>query len=116
MNNIDNIMNTTKFTNLNSICSQIEAMTQNNQIEVLRILSKHKDIILNENKNGIYINLTEIENTVINELSSYIQYINEQESNLNVMELQKQQFKNIYFSKDNKDKTGKCSNNYESSS
>jgi len=105
-----------KYENLTLICEQIEGMTQNNQIEVLRILSKHKDIILNENKNGIYVNSTEVNNTIINELSSYIQYINEQESNLNVMELQKQQFKNIYFSKDNKDKTGKYINNESSSS
>ncbi len=103
------------YTNLISMCQQIESMSQNNQIEVLRILSKHKDIILNENKNGIYVNLTEVDHKVSEELSSYISYINTQEMNLNVMELQKEQFKNIYFTKDNKDKTGKYVN-YESTS
>ena len=84
------------------ICKKIESMTQFNQIEILKIINNHKDIILNENKNGIYINLTEISIEVINELSDYINYINTQEINLNIIETQKEEFKNTYFTKDNK--------------
>ena len=86
-----------------TICKQIESMPQVNQIEVLKIISKHKDIILNENKNGIYINLTDVNSIVILQLVEYINYINTQEINLNIDETQKAQFKNIYFMKDNKD-------------
>ena len=85
------------------ICKQIESMHHVNQIEVLKIISKHKEIILNENKNGIYINLTDVNSIVILELIEYINYINTQEMNLNIDETQKTQFKNIYFMKDNKD-------------
>ena len=84
------------------ICKKIESMPQFNQIEILKIFSKHKDIILNENKNGIHINLTEINPVVINELNEYINYINAQELNLNIVETQKEEFKNTYFTKDNK--------------
>ena len=84
------------------ICKKIESMPQFNQIEILKIFSKHKDIILNENKNGIHINLTEINPEVINELTNYINYINAQEMNLNIIESQKEEFKNTYFTKDNK--------------
>ena len=80
-----------------TICKQIESMPQVNQIEVLKIISKHKDIILNENKNGIYINLTDVNSIVILQLVEYINYINTQEINLNIDETQKAQFKNIYF-------------------
>ena len=87
---------------LTNICKKIEAMPQFNQIEILKIISKHKEIILNENKNGIHINLTEINSIVIDELCDYINYINAQEMNLNIVEAQKEEFKNTYFTKDNK--------------
>ena len=87
---------------LTTICKKIEAMPQFNQIEILKIISKHKEIILNENKNGIHINLTEISSIVIDELCDYINYINAQELNLNIIEAQKEEFKNTYFTKDNK--------------
>jgi hypothetical protein len=85
-----------------NICKKIETMPQFNQIEILKIISKHKDIILNENKNGIHINLTEISLKVIDELCEYINYINAQEMNLNIVEAQKEEFKNTYFTKDTK--------------
>ena len=85
---------------LTTICKKIESMPQYNQIEILKIISKHKEIILNENKNGIHINLTEISSIVIDELCDYINYINAQEMNLNIVEAQKEEFKNTYFTKD----------------
>ena len=41
----------------------------------------------------------------------YINYVNTQECNLNELEKQKEEFKNIYFTKDNKDNIGKSNNN-----
>jgi hypothetical protein len=82
---------------LEMIRLKIEAMPQTNQIEILKIINNHKDIILNENKNGVYINLTEIDDSVINELVEYINYINSQEVHLSVIESQKEVFKNTFF-------------------
>jgi hypothetical protein len=92
-----------------SIRDSIESMTKFNQVEVLRLLNKHKNVILNENKYGVHINLTELSSEIINELKIYMNYVNTQEINLNSIELQKENFKNIYFAKDNKDKDGKNS-------
>jgi hypothetical protein len=89
--------------NLNIIREKIESMTKFNQIEVLRILNKHKNIIINENKYGIHINLSEVNNEIIDELKVYIDYVNTQEINLNEVEKQKEEFKNIYFGKDIKE-------------
>jgi hypothetical protein len=80
-------------------------MSKFNQIEILRILSNHKDVTINENKYGIHINLTELNDTILNELLAYITYVNTQEVELNNIEQQKQTYKNIYFEKDNKDNT-----------
>ena len=103
---------------LNSIREKIESMPKFNQIEVLRILSKYSKIILNENKYGVLVNMTDFEDETIDKLKNYISYVNTQESNLNEIEVQKENFKNIYFVKDNKDNNGKNNKNskYASSS
>ncbi len=103
---------------LNGIREKIESMPKFNQIEVLRILSKYNKITLNENKYGVLVNMTDFEDEVIEKLKNYISYVNTQESNLNEVEVQKENFKNIYFVKDNKDNNGKNNKNskYASSS
>lgn len=99
-----NEVNHFSISELNYIRDSIENMNKFNQIEVLRILNKHKDIILNENKYGIHINLSELSREILQELQVYIKYVNTQELNLNKIEKEKESYKNIYFTKDNKDK------------
>ena len=86
---------------LNNIRNVIEGMNKFNQIEVLRIL--HNKCVINENKNGSHINLSDVETETIDELSLFIKYVNAQESSLHLIEQQKAEYKNIYFTKDNKD-------------
>ena len=88
---------------LNSIRDKLETMTKFNQVEVLRILAKHNNVTLNENKYGVHINLTDLSESIVEELKLYIKYVNTQELNLNEMEKQKEDFKNTFFGKDNKD-------------
>jgi hypothetical protein len=91
------------YTKLNYIREQIENMTKFNQIEILRILTKNKEVIINENKYGIHINLSELNNNVLNEMMMYIKYVNTQESYLSNFEKEKEKYKNTYFLKDNKE-------------
>jgi hypothetical protein len=98
-----NEINNFSVSELNYIRESIENMNKFNQVEVLRILNNHKDVILNENKYGVHVNLTELNKNVVEEIKLYIDYVNNQESTLNAIEKQKESFKNIYFSKDNKD-------------
>ena len=100
-----NDINIFSMSELNYIRGIIENMNKFNQIEVLRILSRHKSVFLNENKYGIHINLSELDTEIINELNVYIKYVNAQEQNLNSIEKQKEDYKNTYFSKDIKDNT-----------
>jgi NTP pyrophosphatase (non-canonical NTP hydrolase) len=78
-------------------------MNKFNQIEVLRILHKHPNITLNENKYGVHINLSDLKKEILDELTVYINYVNTQEITLNKVEQQKENYKNIYFTKDIKD-------------
>lgn len=100
-----NDINNYSASELNYIRDAIENMNKFNQVEVLRILHKHKDITLNENKYGIHINLSELRKEVLDELQMYMNYVKTQEINLNKDEREKEKYKNIYFTKDNKDKS-----------
>jgi hypothetical protein len=88
---------------LNAIRDKIEQMSKFNQVEILKIMKKHNSVTLNENKYGIHINLTDLNTTILEEMKAYINYVNAQETNLNELEKQKEDCKNIYFAKDNKD-------------
>jgi len=104
------------FAELNFVRDSIESMTKFNQIEILRILTKNKNVTINENKYGIHINLSEVSKTIINDLKMYINYVNTQEIQLDQNEKQKENFKNIYFLKDVKDNTKHIINESSSSS
>ena len=89
---------------LEEIKTIIESMSKLHQIEILKILTKNSLIKLNENKSGVYVNLSFLPQDTINEIKTCIQYIQTQEYSLNDIEVQKDEFKNSFFSeKDNKD-------------
>ena len=98
-----NEINNYSVSELNYIRETIENMNKFNQIEVLRILNKHADVMLNENKYGIHVNLSELKKEILDELNVYIKYVTAQEITLNKIEKQKEEYKNTYFSKDIKD-------------
>lgn len=104
---VKNEINDYTMSELNYIRETIETMNKFNQVEVLRILGKHNHVILNENKYGIHINLSELKKEIIDELNVYINYVNTQEIALHKIEKQKEDFKNTYFTKDNKDNSNK---------
>ena len=98
-----NDVNNFSVSELNYIRETVENMNKFNQVEILRLLSKHKDITLNENKYGVHINLSDLKKEILEEISVYISYVNTQEISLHKIEKQKEDYKNTYFTKDIKD-------------
>ena len=84
---------------LNNIRKLIEQMSKFNQIEILRIFCKYPEVTVNENKYGIHINLSDINNEIIDEIKKYIKYVNAQEVQLNNAEKEQENYKNIYIIK-----------------
>lgn len=80
---------------------RIENLTKYHQIEILRILTV-KNATINENNNGSFINLTELDSNIINSLHEYIKYVDAQEDSLKEIETEKERLENIFF-KDNKE-------------
>ena len=89
-------MLTTEY--LISLKDAIEKMTKTQQLDILRILKKNPAIKLNENKSGIFVNISFLPKDAIEEIDKYVKYICDQESELNLLEIQKQEFKNTFFS------------------
>jgi len=98
-------MNLQNLEQLESMKNSIESMSKFHQIEILKILSKHLCKI-NENKSGVYINLSFLSEETIEEMKGYIDYVKNQEESLKTVEYQKEEFKNTFFyEKQDKDET-----------
>jgi len=93
----NNSENDYTISELNYVRETIETMNKFNQIEVLRILNKKNSKLLNENKNGVLINLSELDKSTIEQLQIYINYVNTQETSLKKAENQKEHYKNAFF-------------------
>ena len=87
---------------LTKIRDEIESFDKGQQIQILKIL-KEKQIPINENKNGVFINLTNVAESIISELENYITHISNQEKILQENENLKDNYKQNFFDKDNKE-------------
>jgi hypothetical protein len=76
------------------IKAKIESWNKFHQIGALRILSAREKSKLNENRNGIFVNLSCISDETRQELLSYISYVDEQVSQLELGENAMDQMKN----------------------
>tara|TARA_B100001175_G_C19226372_1_gene503155 strand:+ start:133 stop:390 length:258 start_codon:yes stop_codon:yes gene_type:complete len=76
--------------------TKIENMTKINQVEILKILLKH-NVKINENKSGIFVNMSFLDQHIIEDISVYLDYVKQQESTLQSLETQKEVFKTAFF-------------------
>tara|TARA_A100001015_G_scaffold233615_1_gene264845 strand:- start:1906 stop:2202 length:297 start_codon:yes stop_codon:yes gene_type:complete len=77
---------------------KIEAMNRNQQIEVLRLLTSNlPSLVINENNNGTFINLTSLPESVLANLRSYVKYVEEQAQHLRITEQEMERLDNTYF-------------------
>lgn len=81
---------------LETMKNTIERMNKVQHVEVLKIFKKFPQIKLNENRNGVYINLSYLPQDSICELTRYIDYVDAQETNLETMEARKEEYKSFF--------------------
>jgi len=86
-----------KTLELENIKNQIEGMSKSHHVEILKILKKNTNVKLNENKSGIFINLSFIPAETMQEIKDYLNYIHVQEDVLLMTEIQKEEYKKNYF-------------------
>jgi hypothetical protein len=77
--------------------SRIDRMSKSQHIEILRILKKNSEVKLNENKSGVFINLSFLPQDTVSAIHEYVKYVEDQENAISSLETQKEVFKNAYF-------------------
>ena len=82
--------------NILQIRDKIESMSKTYQIEVGRILLENQ-IHINENQNGLFINLSDVPEDVMNKMQEFLEYVDLQETHLNVIETAKEGLKDTFF-------------------
>ena len=88
---------------LEKLKTKIEEMPQYHQLEVFSILKTNDELSISENNNGTFINLTQLKKDVIDSLTSYVKYVDEQKCRLDIVEIEKKRLEKEYFNKDLKD-------------
>ena len=61
------------------------------------ILKKNPTSKINENKSGVFINLSLLSVVVLEEIEFYLNYVHDQENSLLQFEYQKKEFKDTFF-------------------
>ena len=95
------------MSNLMQLKNDIEKLPKEKHIEILNILYKKNDVNISENNNGTFINLCTIDEKTIQELKTYILYLQEQEKKFAKDEILKLNMEKSL----NKDNKGQTSNN-----
>ena len=70
------------------------------QIEILKILTEDSSVNVSENNNGTFINLSNLDCSVIDKLETYIEYVNKQQNQLLHIEEEKANIKKEFFKQD----------------
>ena len=90
-----------EISKLENLKTKIESMSKTNQLGILNILKRNTAIKINENKSGVYINLSLLPSETMDEITYYLNYISEQEISINKIENQKNEFVNEFFTEMN---------------
>ena len=85
------------MSNLKYLKDNIENLDNHQQIHIGKIFYEN-NINMFENKNGVFINLTEINEEILEKIKLYLQHVEEQEKSINDMENKKQEYKDNFFS------------------
>ena len=81
---------------LKELKDNIELLSRSYQIEVGRLLLNN-NIQIDENKNGIFINLSKIDTPTLIKLKNFLIYANSQEDKLKNIESKQEELKDYYF-------------------
>ena len=92
------------MSNLIQLKNDIEKLPKEKHIEILSLLYKKSNINITENNNGVFINLTTVSDSIIEELKNYISYLNDQEKKFAKDEIFKLNIEKT-LNKDNKEHT-----------
>jgi len=86
--------------NITSLRDTIEKLEKIHQMYILEIFNKY-GVEYTENANGVFVNMTILKEDIISDITSYIDYVNLQQLQLEKVEAEKDAYKKEFY-KDNK--------------
>jgi len=89
--------------------NKIEKLHQIHQVKILDILMSNQ-IKYSENRNGIFLNMDNLNEKTISEIETNLEYFRKQEKTLSDIETIKHELNNDYFKNDNKETPAYISN------
>ena len=78
----------------------IQNMEKIHQLQILEICNNHH-VQYTENSNGIFINMTLLNDSILTAMSEYMNYINLQQKQLDNIEAAKNKYKEEFYNKAN---------------
>ena len=90
---------------LEEMKKKIDALDKEHHIQILRIIkSSSITNTLSENKNGVFVNLSVLQEEIVESIRNYLDYLNQQEDLLIDLETKKEDVKNTFFIVEKEDK------------
>jgi len=86
--------------NITLLRDTIEKLEKIHQMHILEIFNKY-GVEYTENANGVFVNMTILKEDIIADITSYIDYVNLQQLQLEKVEAEKDAYKKEFY-KDNK--------------
>lgn len=83
---------------LEQMKNKIESMSKTHHIEILKIVKKNPSIKLNENKSGVFINISLLPPDTLDQIKEYLNYIDVQDESLMSIERIKEGYANMLAS------------------
>ena len=96
MENTNIISENSNIKNLEKLQKKIEKLDSEYHLQIAKILNKNK-IKLTQNNNGIFVNLKNLPENIIELLWKYLEFINNQENYINEDENKKIELEKLFF-------------------
>lgn len=80
--------------NIEKIKESIDKLSKEEHIHIYNlIINKQKNINISENSNGSFLNMNELEESTLNDITNYINYLEKQQHDINSVEDIKKEMK-----------------------
>lgn len=76
----------------------IETFNKQQQLDILQLLISN-NVNISENSNGSFVNLTDLDNSIMIKIQEYIDFVNTQNLNLSKIENEKNSIEKKFFDK-----------------
>jgi hypothetical protein len=79
-----------------NIKKKVDTLTKNQHVEILKIIVKNPNNKINENRNGIYVNMSFLSESTVDEIATYLKYVEDQQNTIAEFEKQQEELKTSF--------------------